>query len=140
VTLLLDTGPLVAAADSRDRMQVAVETLLRTEPGPLVIPAPVSAEIDYLLARRLGERAREAFLDDLAAGRFVVECLRDDEYPVVADLERAYSDLAPGLADLSLVVLARRLQTRRIATFDARHFRVLRPLDGGAFALLPEQG
>jgi predicted nucleic acid-binding protein len=140
VTLLLDTGPLVAAADSRDRMQVAVETLLRTEPGPLVIPAPVSAEIDYLLARRLGERAREAFLDDLAAGRFVVECLRDDEYPVVADLERAYSDLAPGLADLSLVVLARRLQTRRIATFDARQFRVLRPLDGGAFALLPEQG
>jgi predicted nucleic acid-binding protein len=140
VTLLLDTGPLVAAADSRDRMQVAVESLLRTEPGPLVIPAPVSAEIDYLLARRLGERAREAFLDDLAAGRFVVECLRDDEYPVVADLERAYSDLAPGLADLSLVVLARRLQTRRIATFDARQFRVLRPLDGGAFALLPEQG
>jgi predicted nucleic acid-binding protein len=140
VTLLLDTGPLVAAADSRDRMQVAVESLLRTEPGPLVIPAPVSAEIDYLLARRLGERAREAFLDDLAAGRFVVECLRDDEYPVVADLERAYSHLAPGLADLSLVVLARRLQTRRIATFDARQFRVLRPLDGGAFALLPEQG
>jgi uncharacterized protein len=139
VTLLLDAGPLIAAADRRDRMQVAVETLLRTEPGPLIIPAPVTAEIDYLLARRLGEHAREAFLDDLAAGRFVVECLRDEEYPVVAHLERTYSALTPGLADLSIVVLARRFQTRRIATFDARHFRVLRPLDGGAFALLPDE-
>jgi hypothetical protein len=138
VTLLLDAGPLVAAADRRDRLKPAVERLLRTEPGPLVVPAPVSAEIDYLLARRLGEGARQAFLDDLAAGRFLVECIREEEYRVIAQLERTYSDLAPGLSDLSIVILAQRLETRRIATFDERHFRVLRPLDGGTFLLLPE--
>jgi len=138
VTLVVDAGPLVAAADRRDRLQPAAERLLRTEPGPLVVPAPVSAEVDYLLARRLGESARQAFLDDLAARRFVVECVREEEYRIVAELERMYSDLAPGLADLSIVVLARRFGTRRIATFDERHFRVLRPLEGGSFSLLPE--
>jgi predicted nucleic acid-binding protein len=139
VTLLLDAGPLVAAADRRDRLQPAVEHLLRTEPGPFVVPAQVSAEVDYLLARRLGEGARQAFLDDLAAGRFQVECIREEEYRVIAQLERTYSDFAPGLSDLSLVVLAQRLRTRRIATFDERHFRVLRPLDGGDFVLLPDR-
>jgi hypothetical protein len=97
----------------------------------------VSAEVDYLLAARLGEASRQAFLDDLAAGRFVVECLREEEYATVADLERRYVDLAPGLADLSIVVLACRLRTRRIATFDERHFRAIRALDGGSFVLLP---
>jgi uncharacterized protein len=116
-----------------------MERLLREEPGPLVIPGPVSAEVDYLLAQRLGEDARQAFLDDLAAGRFLVECLREEEYRLVAQPERTYSGLAPGLSDLSIVVLARRFQTRRIATFDARQFRVLRPLDGETFTLLPEE-
>lgn len=41
-----------------------------------------------------------------------------------------------GLADLS-VVLARRFGTRRIPTFDERHFQAPRRLDGGAFTLLP---
>lgn len=137
MTLLLDTGPLVALADRNDRMQPAVESLLRDDRGPLVVPAPVSAEVDYLLARRLGEDVRLAFLDDVAAGRFVVECLRDEDYATVAELERRYSDLAPGLADLSLVVLAHRHGTQRLATLDTRHFHALRPLDGGSFTLLP---
>jgi hypothetical protein len=37
-----------------------------------------------------------------------------------------------------IVALAARLQTVEIATFDERHFRVMRPLSGGdAFRLLP---
>jgi len=52
-------------------------------------------------------------------------------------LERLYSDLGPGLSDLSIVVLADRLETTRIATFDERPFRALRPLSGGSFTLLP---
>ena len=137
MTLLLDAGPLVASADRGDPFRPAAQRLLREHPGPLIVPAAVSAEVDYLLATRVGERARQHFLDDLAAGRFKAECLEGDEYRVVADLERIYADLAPGIADLSIVVLARRLNTRHVATFDYRHFRALRHLDGGYFTLLP---
>jgi len=118
-------------------MKPQVETLLRDEPGELVIPAPVSAEVDYLLGRRLGRAARLTFLEDLAAGRFKVACLEADEHGVVTALERRFEDLDAGLADLSVVIVARRFATRRILTFDQRHFRALRPLNGGRFTLLP---
>jgi len=137
VTLIIDAPPLVAAADRRDSMKPRVEALLREEPGELVIPAPVAAEIDYLLGRRLGRSARLAFLEDLAVGRFTVACLDADDHRVVLDLERRYDDLDVSLADLSTVVCARRYRTRRLLTFDERHFRVLRPLTGGRFTLLP---
>ncbi|HVC23737.1 MAG TPA: PIN domain-containing protein [Candidatus Dormibacteraeota bacterium] len=137
MTLVIDAAPLVAVADRRDSMQQRIEALLRDEPGELVIPAPVTAEVDYLLGRRLGRVARLAFLDDLAAGRFTAVCLEADDHRVVADLERRYDDLDVGLADLSVVIVAKRSGTRRILTFDERHFRALRPLDGGQFTLLP---
>jgi predicted nucleic acid-binding protein len=137
MTLVLDAAPLVALADRSDRMQERVEAVLRDEPGDLVIPAPVSAEVDYLLGHRLGRPARLAFLDDLAAGRFTVACLDADDYAVIAGLERTYDDLDVGLSDLSLVVLASRFRTKRLLTFDERHFRELRSLGGEPFTLLP---
>lgn len=138
MTLILDAAPVVALHDRRDERQADVEALFRTEPDRLVIPAPVSAEIDYLISTRLGERSRQAFLADVAAGRYLVECLEGDDYRTVLDLERRYADLAPGLADLSVAVLAHRYNTDRIATFDERHFRAIRPLGSGtAFTLLP---
>jgi len=138
VTLILDAGPVVAMHDRRDSWQARVEALLRAEPDDLVIPAPVSAEIDYLLAERLGERARLAFLEDVAAGRYLVECLDPQDYGPLARLERRYSSITPGLADLSVVVIAARHETDRIVTFDRRDFTTMRRLDtGGRFTLLP---
>ena len=137
MALIVDAGVVVALHDRRDPQHEVVTRLLQEEPEELVVPAPVTAEIDYLLGRRTGPQSRRAFVADLAAGRYLVECLRPDEYRLVAQLERQYTSLSPGLADLSIVVIADRLQTRRIATFDERHFRAMRALDGGAFALLP---
>lgn len=139
MTLIVDAGPIVAMHDRNDPRQAASEALLRAEPGLLVIPAPVSAEVDYLLDTRLGEASRQAFIEDCAAGRYAVECLTADEYAVLLTLERRYADLAPGLADLSMVLLAHRHETDRIATFDHRDFGVIRPIGRrGMFTLLPD--
>lgn len=137
MTLVLDAAPLVAVADRRDPMQSRIEALLRAEAGALVISAPVTAEVDYLLGRRLGRASRLAFLDDLARGRFTVAGLDPADHGVVAGLERKYAGLEAGLADLSTVVAAARHGTRRLLTFDERHFRAIRPLTGGHFTLLP---
>lgn len=137
MTVVLDAAPLIAVADRRDRLRPAIEAVLREEPGELVLPAPVTAEVDYLLGRRLGRGARLGFIEDLAAGRFLVAHLEPDEYGLIADLERRYQNLDADLADLSVVVAAHRHQTRRLLTFDERHFRTLRPLEGGRFTLLP---
>lgn len=56
------------------------------------------------------------------------------------EVDRRYSGLDLGLADASLVVLAERYRTRRLLTFDERHFRAVAPLQGGSFTLLPTDG
>jgi predicted nucleic acid-binding protein len=118
-------------------MQSAVERLLRDEPGELVVPLPVATETDYLLGVRGGRAARLGFIDDLAAGRLVLAGLTAADVATVRDLELRYPELDAGLADLSIVVVAARHRTNRIATFD-EHFRVLRPLAGSdAFEVLP---
>jgi predicted nucleic acid-binding protein len=137
VTLLLDAAPLVALADRNEPLRDAILDLLRQEPGSLVIPAPTTAEIDYLLGRRFGQEARRAFLGDLASGRFTVAALEREEYATVIELDAHYADLELGLADCALVTLAHRYRTTRILSFDERHFRTVRSLGGEAFTLLP---
>jgi uncharacterized protein len=133
----MDTGPLVALADADEPHREAILGALRDEPGSLVIPASTTAEVDYLLGQRFGATARRAFVADLAAGRFTVACLEREDFATVAELEARYADLGLGLADCSLIVLARRHQTTRILSFDERHLRAVAPLEGGAFTLLP---
>lgn len=140
MTLIVDAAPLVALADTADRMHEPVKSLLVSEPGSLVIPAPVTAEVDYLLGVRHGHVARRRFLADLAAGRFVVGCLEGDDHATVAEIDLAYADLCLGLADCSLVVLAHRHATDRILSFDERHLRAVAPIGGGAFTVLPADG
>jgi predicted nucleic acid-binding protein len=140
LTLLIDTAPLVALADASEPRRAAILAAIQDEPGSLVIPAPTTAEIDYLLGQRLGDPARRAFLTDLAAGRFTVASLERDDYATVADLDARYADLRLGLADCALVVLAHRHETTRLLTFDDRHFLAVTPLSGGSFTLLPADG
>jgi predicted nucleic acid-binding protein len=136
VTLILDAVPLVALADAREP-QLEALLRIREEEGPLVLPAPVAAEVDYLLGVRFGQAARRAFLSDLAARRYDVACLEAGDYRMVAEFDARYSDLGLGLADCSIAVLAERYGTRRLFSFDERHFRAVAPLQGGSFELLP---
>jgi predicted nucleic acid-binding protein len=137
VTLVFDAAPLVALADAEEPKFEALLRIRAEEEGSLVLPAPVAAEVDYLLGVRYGEAARRAFLSDLAARRYDVACLEAGDYRQVAEIESRYADLGLGLADCSIVVLAERYETRRLLTFDERHVREVTPLQGGAFELLP---
>ena len=98
------------------------------------------AEADYLILDRLGPDVELAFLDDLANGTFIVECLDQGQLRTARTVIERYRDLRLGLADASLIVIAERYATRRILTFDERAFRAVAPLQGGAFSILPEEG
>jgi uncharacterized protein len=137
LTLIIDAAPLVALGDIAEPQRDRILEILTTEPGALVIPAPTTAELDYLLGQRLGSQARRAFLHDLAAGRFLVAGLDREDYSTVLELESRYSDLELGLADCALVILAERYDTIRILSFDERHFRAVTPLHADAFTILP---
>jgi predicted nucleic acid-binding protein len=141
VALLLDAGALYAQADRADPHHAAVVEILRAERESLVASAFAVAEADYLILTRLGVDVELAFVEDLAQGTFTAECLSRTELGTALTVIRRYRDLALGLADASLVVLAQRFRTRRLLTFDERAFRAIAPLQGGAFTVLPaDQG
>lgn len=135
--LIVDAGALYAQADADEPQHSIVAELLKSERDSIVTSQVAIAEADYLILRRLGVDVELKFLDDLAAGTYVVDALTPPELSIARDIVARYRDLEIGLADASLVVLANRWQTTRIVTFDERAFRAVRPLQGGAFEVLP---
>jgi len=137
MSLIVDAGVLFAQADAGDPEHERVVALLKAESDRLVTSQLAAAEADYLILERLGVDAELAFLADLAAGTFAAECLDQGELGAARDLARRYRDLELGLADASLLVLAARHRTVRIATLDRTDFLAVRPLYGQALELLP---
>lgn len=138
--IVCDTGPLVAAGLSRDPDHRACADLfaaLHLAGRPMMVPAPIVAEVGYLLHHKGSPRAESAFLRSLAAGDFRPVDLLPEDYSRMADLVDRYSDLPLGTSDASVVALAERLGTAEVATLDHRHFRVVRPRHTEAFTLLP---
>jgi len=125
--LIVDTGPLVAAADRDDRHHVLYRDLLNTDPGPFVTTAMVIAEAAYLLDRELGPDAELALYDSIVMGGLRVEVLTANDWQRVRALVDQYRDLPLGGTDASLVAIAERLKVARIATVDRTHFTVVRP-------------
>ncbi|MGH3087067.1 MAG: PIN domain-containing protein [Rubrobacteraceae bacterium] len=137
MALILDAGALYAQADRADPAHEAVAGILENERGPLITSEVAVAEADYLIMTRLGVDVELAFLDDLAEGTFLVECLTRRELGASRDIARRYRDLELGLADVSLMVLAGKHRATRVVTFDERAFRAVTPLQGGSFTILP---
>lgn len=77
-------------------------------------------------------------LSEVAEGAYQLEKFDAEDIRQATRLIDRYKELGIGLADASIVVLAGRRSTTRILTLDERHFRVIRPLRGRAFRLLPE--
>ncbi len=135
--IVVDTSAILAYMNSADTHHVAVRDWLASEADDLATTPLIVAEADHLVAARGGPTALRALRADLAAGAYLVEWWPGAIAGVVRVAER-YAELGLGLADASLVGLAERLRTVKIATLDERHFRAVRPLSGGpAFRLLP---
>ena len=135
--ILLDTSGLLAAMDSAQRHHRACAMALASAKGPLLLSPFVLAELDYLLATRVGEAAQLALLDEVARGAYQLESFGAGDIQRARAVVARYADLKIGLADASLVVLGARHGARDVLTLDARHFSVLRQSNGRAFRLLP---
>lgn len=60
--LIVDTAPLVAAADRADKDHVACLALLEDDEGPLVTTGLVIAEVAYLINRQLGPPPKRPYI------------------------------------------------------------------------------
>jgi predicted nucleic acid-binding protein len=134
--ILLDTSGLLAALDSSQRQHAEAAATLATVRAPLLLSPFVLAELDYLIASRVGESARASLLEEVERGAYLLEAMTGADVARAHAIIRRYADLEISLADASIVVLAERRRVREVLTLDERHFRVL-TASGKPLRLLP---
>jgi len=135
--MIVDTSALLAFFDSDEPDHRAVSDVLMGATEPLAVSPYVVAELDYLVASRLGVSAEMAVLRELAGGAWDLPALDGEDLTRASSIIERYADQRIGVADASIILLAARYRTRTIVTLDRRHFDVVRPLNGGRFAVLP---
>ncbi len=135
--LIVDTAPLVAAADAADPMHQRCLALLQTHPGPLITTALVIAEAGWLIRRQLDIAAEAVFYTAIVQGQLSIEPLTVKDWARVTELLGTYSDINLDAADASIIAIAERLNQAVIATLDERDFRIVRPAHTDAFELVP---
>ncbi len=123
--------------DVSQRHHDAARRALEAAPAPWVLSLFVLAELDHLLAARVGQSAERALLAEVGRGVYRLEALEPAEIAAAERLIGRYAELEIGLADASLVVLANRYGVRDLLTLDEHHFRALRGPGGRPFRLLP---
>jgi len=135
--IVLDTSFVVALLwDGDDGHNAAARFYAAAEDRFTTTPL-ILAEVDYMLSSRGTPAAAAGFREEIRAGSLGVEWWPKLDLEAAGIADR-YAEIGLGLTDASLVALAGRLETTRIASFDERHFRAVEPLAGGAsFQLLP---
>jgi predicted nucleic acid-binding protein len=136
-SVIADTSGLLAYYNADEPAHEAVKNAVEASDDRLVVSPFVIAELDYLLATRVGVEAELDVLAELSAGAYDLPALAATDLAACHEVIGKYRDRAIGLTDASLVVLAERYATRTILTLDHRHFTVVRPLQGKRFTLLP---
>jgi predicted nucleic acid-binding protein len=139
--ILVDTGPLVAAALHGDVNHVRCAELfasLHLNEEALLVPSLVVTEVCYLLEREAGPRVEAGFVRSLAAGDFTFTEVTLADLDRVAKLIATYADLPLGAVDASMIAVAERLGVEEIATLDRRHFTVVRARHVNALTPLPK--
>ena len=133
---IVDSGPLVAVANTADPDHRACLAALQAPGFHLVIPALCVAEAAFLIQQRRGALIEARFLRGLQ--RFDVQAPLAGDWSRIAELVEQYSDFPLGGTDASVVAAAERLGTDTLITLDHRHFRAVRPSHCRQFRLLPE--
>lgn len=135
--MIVDTSALIAFFNSTEPEHAAARKAIESHREALIVSPYVIAELDYLVAARIGVDAELAVLRELAGGAWELPSCGPDDIVAAGKVIERYRDQAVGLADAANVVLADRYGTRTIATLDRCRFTVLRPLRGGRFRLVP---
>jgi len=134
---LADTGPIVAAANRRDRAHDLAAALVTQLGRELVVLDVVIVEVDQLLRARVNRGAGAAFLSAMSKGDHVVEFMTQGLVRRAAEIDARYQDLDLGFVDAALMAYAER-HDLPILTFDFEDFRAAPP-DGGYWRLVVDE-
>lgn len=135
--IVVDTGVLYSFFVRNDPNHESIHRLVSDTEEPLIVSPYVVAELDYLVTKRMGVAAEIALLTELIEGTYVLAEFDRADIATSLGIVETYSDHSIGIADASLVVLADKFNTRKIWTFDRRHFTYIKSMSGNSFDIMP---
>jgi predicted nucleic acid-binding protein len=121
--IVVDTGPLVALLNRRDRHHAWIREVLDTVEPPIFTCEAVVSEACFLLSRLTG--GQDALLELLASDVVAIDFNLDAESEPVRTLMRRFAAVPMSLADACLVRMSELDAKTTIATLDG-DFRVYR--------------
>jgi predicted nucleic acid-binding protein len=117
IQALIDSGPIVAYYNGEDDWHAIAVEFFEKFKGQLVTTEAVVTEVMYCLAQDVDSQSE--FLADLHREIYRTEPLAPSDYRLVDELNRKYSDVPGDFADLSLIVIAERLNCVEIVSLDS---------------------
>lgn len=121
---LVDTGPLVAALNRRDRHHRWATGVLDAIPPPLVTCEAVLSEAAYLLRGLAG--GPNALMELVTRGLVQASFRLQDEAPAVRQLMNRYASVQMDLADACLVRMTEQHTDCKLITIDCEFRDVYR--------------
>ncbi len=118
--ILIDAGPIIALFDKRDKYHKKAVDYLRTNTNRLVTSWPVITEVSHMLD--FSVEAQIDFLKWCERGGLRIVDIEPLELHRIIELTQIYSNVPMDLADSSLVVLAERLDIKKIVTIDSDYY------------------
>ncbi len=114
---LVDAGPLIAYYNQKDKHHEQICEFFKTCKHQLITTDACIAEVMYSLRRSV--MVQMDFSKDIAEGTWQQEALHSSDFTQITELFNKYSDLPADFADLSLIVISRRLDITSVVTLDA---------------------
>ena len=122
--ILIDTGPLVALFDPKERPHASCRRTLSALRSPLLTTLPVLTEAFHILGpETAGSQALRSFITEGGLG---VHFSSHDETLRAFELMETYGDHPMDLADGSVIAAAETLGTRKVFTLDRNDFETYR--------------
>ncbi len=135
VSILLDTGALVALLDRSEKNHARCVEFFRSYMGAVYTTEPVLTEALYLLGP--SARDQHACINFILEGGAILVPQTPASLARAAALMTKYHDTPMDFADASLVVLAEETGIHEIFTLDARGFQTYRIHGKKRFTIQP---
>ena len=137
-SVIVDAGPLIAAAVKRDRYHRASVGWFRAHPSVLLFTTlPALTEACHILA----SHARTKLMRQVEAGTFKLCPIEDADVGRMANLMERYRDRPMDFADASMLIAAEKLGIKDVLSVDHADFEIYRTAKGHALRnWLPRSG
>lgn len=137
MAILIDTSALLAYTSLKDKNHEKAKRFFQSlKDENRFVPAPILSELFYMVSVRINYTSAVRVFTATQNAFTIVPLVEADMYRM-QEIMTKYEDARFDYADVSIMVLAERLDIRRICTFDHTDFHIYQPSHCSHFEILP---